>query len=142
MSVSLETSRQRIIGISRTFERRALRERGGRLVSRFQNVSALTDLEETESVYNRLADSGVTVTVCGYPGASLDNPFFDIFGDTGEKFRECWSLLYDGNGNDSRKAALVSREDEPALYDSFWTDNPETVDELFTLGTSEYPELL
>lgn len=142
MSVSPETSRQRMVGISRTFERRALRERSGRLVSGFQNVSAITDSEETVSVYNRLANSGVTVTVCGYPDASLDSPPFEIFEDTDEKFREYWFLLYDGNGNDSRKAALVSREHEPGLYDSFWTDNPETVDELFALGTAEYPELL
>lgn len=141
MTVSPETSRQRMIGISRTFERRALREGGGRLISGFQNLSTISDSEETRSVYDRLIESGVTVTVCGYPDAAIEDQSFDVFEDTDEKFRGYWFLLYDGNGNDSRKAALVSREREPSLYDSFWTTDPETGDELLALGTAEYPEL-
>ncbi|WP_340100773.1 hypothetical protein [Salinibaculum salinum] len=142
MTISPETSRTKMVGISRTFERRALRERGGRLVAGFQTLSTITGSERTRAVYDRLANSGVSVTVCGYPDATIEDPPFEIFEDTDERFREYWFLLYDGNGNDSRKAALVSREQDPSLYDSFWTDNPETVDQLFALGSAEYPELL
>ena len=142
LTVSPETSRERMVGISRTFERRALREGGGRLIAGFQTLSTLAGSERTRSVYERLADANVDVTVCGYPDVQLDEtPEFDIFADTDERFREYWFLLYDGNGTDERKAALVSKEADPSLYDSFWTSDPDTVDELFTVVAETYPEL-
>lgn len=141
VTVSPETSRKQMIGISRSFERRALREGGGRLVSGFQTLSTLRDSDRTHSVYTRLADAGVDVTVCGTPDEALEKAAFDIFEDTDGQFRDYWFLLYDGNGSDGRKAALVSEEQEPSMYDSFWTDDPETVDELLALARSEYPML-
>lgn len=142
LTVSPETSREQMIGMSRTFERRALREGGGRLVSGFQTLSTLSESGRTRSVYTRLADAGVDVTVCGTPDVTLESPPFDVFEDTDERFSEYWFLLYDGGGNDGRKAVLVSEEQEPAMYDSFWTDDPDTVDELFALARAEYPALV
>jgi hypothetical protein len=141
VTVSPETSRQKMIGISRSFERRALREGGGRLVSGFQTLATLRKSDRTHSVYTRLANAGVDVTVCGTPDEQLEEPPFDVFEDTEEQYREYWFLLYDGNGNDSRKAALVSEEQQPSMYDSFWTDDPATVDDLFALARSEYSAL-
>ena len=142
LTVSPETSRTEMIGMSRTFERRALREGGGRLVSGFQTLSTLTDSERTHSVYTRLANAGVNVTVCGTPDVRLGETAFEVYEDMDEQFREYWFLLYDGNGTDGRKAALVSEEQEPAMYDSFWTDDPETVDDLFALARDEHPALV
>ena len=141
LTVSPETSRKKMIGVSRSFERRALREGGGRLVSGFQTLSTLRESDRTYSVYTRLADAGVDVTVCGTPDKRLGEATFDVFEDTDERFRDYWFLLYDGNGNDGRKAALVSEEQNPSMYDSFWTDDPGTVDELFAIARSEYPTL-
>ena len=141
VTVSPETSRQKMIGISRSFERRALREGGGRLVSGFQTLSTLRTSDRTHSVYTRLADAGVDVTVCGTPDERLEEPPFDVFEDTEEQYRDYWFLLYDGNGNDGRKAALVSEEQQPSMYDSFWTDDPGIVDDLFALARSEYSTL-
>ncbi len=142
VAVSPETSRQRMVRMSRTFERRALREGGGRLVSGFQTLSTLSDSERTRSVYTRLAEAGVDVTVCGTPDAAVGEMPFDVFEDTDGRFEEYWFLLYDGNGTNERKATLVSEEQEPAMYDSFWTDDPDTVDELLALAQAEYPALI
>jgi hypothetical protein len=142
LTVAPETSRTKMVGISRTFERRALRERDGRLVSGFQTLSTLVSSDRTRSVYTRLADAGVDVTVCGTPDTDLGETAFDVFEDTDEQFSDYWSLLYDGSGNDGRKAALVAKQYQPSMYDSFWTDDPETVDDLFELARAEYPALM
>ena len=142
LAVSPETSRTRMVGVSRTFERRALREGSGRLLAGFQTLSTLDESERTRTVYDRLAETGVDVTVCGYPDIDLSNPPFEVFEDTDETFRDYWFLLYDGDGNDARKCALVAKEAEPAMYDSFWTGDPETVDELFALVAETYPDLV
>ncbi|WP_302080924.1 DICT sensory domain-containing protein [Salinibaculum rarum] len=142
LTVAPETSRRQMVGVSRMFERRALRESEGTLVAGFQTLSTMRDSERTRSVYDRLAGTDVDVTVCGYPDIALEDPPFDIFEDSDGTFRDYWFLLFDGNGNDSRKAALVSREEESALYNSFWTDDPGTVDELFALLSETHPELL
>jgi hypothetical protein len=142
VTVSPETTRKRMVGISRNFERLALREGGGRLLAGFQELSVVTESERTRSVYERLAESGVDTCVYGYPDADIGSPSFEVVEDTSEQFRDHWFLLYDGNGNDQRKAALVSEEHNPALYDSFWTVDPDIVDELFAIAGAEYPDLL
>lgn len=141
VSVSPETSRQRMIGISRRFERRALSEGEGELHAGFQNLSVLSESERTHSVYERLAGTNLDVTVYGYPDVNLGDVPYEVVSDDDGVFREFWFLLYDGGGNDDRKAALVSREQEPSLYDSFWTVDPETVDRLFDLARKHYPLL-
>jgi hypothetical protein len=141
VSVSPETSRQRMIGISRRFERRALAEGEGQLHAGFQNLSVLAGSERARSVYERLAGTNLDVTVYGYPDADLGDVPYEVVADEDGVFREFWFLLYDGGGNDDRKAALVSREQEPSLYDSFWTVDPETVDRLFDLARKHYPLL-
>ena len=142
ITVSPETTRQRMVGISRHFERLALREAGGQLLAGFQDLSVIENSERTRSVYERLAGAGVDVRVYGYPDADVGSPPFEVVEDTGEQFRDHWFLLYDGNGNDERKAALVSEEHEPALYDSFWTVDPDIVDDLFALAREEYADLV
>jgi len=141
VSVSPETSRQRMIGISRWFERRALSEGEGELHAGFQHLSVLAGSERARSVYERLAGTNLDVTVYGYPDADLGDVPYEVVADDDGVFREFWFLLYDGGRNDDRKAALVSREQEPSLYDSFWTVDPETVDRLFDLARKHYPLL-
>lgn len=141
VSVSPETTRQRMLGISRRFERRALSQGEGKLHAGFQNLSVIEESERTRSVYERLAGTNLDVTVYGYPDADIRDVPYTVVADDDGVFREFWFLLYDGGGNDDRKAALVSREQEPSLYDSFWTVDPETVDELFGLAREEYPLL-
>lgn len=142
VAVSPETTRERMVTISRNFERRALREGTGTLYAGFQNLSVLTQSPRTRSVYERLADAGVDVTVYGYPDSELEAPGFDVVPDTDEQFRDYWFLLYDGGSNPARKATLVSKEQDPSLYDAFWTEDEETVDDLFALAQDTYPELL
>lgn len=140
-AVSPETSRERMVGISRNIERTALREGAGRLISGFQDLSVLVGSERTRSVYGRLKDAGVDATVVGYPDADLEDLGFHVFEDGNGTFRDYWFMLYDGNGNDGRKAALVSEQADPSLYDSFWTEDPDVVDDLFSMAREEYTEL-
>lgn len=142
VTVSPETSRKRMVGISRNFERLALREGDGQLLAGFQELSVIAESGRTRSVYERLAEAGVGVTVCGYPDVDIESPQFEVVEDEDGQFQNHWFLLYDGNGNDERKAALVSEEHEPSLYDSFWTVDPDLVDELFELVREQYPDLI
>ncbi len=139
VTVSPETSRKRMLALSRRFERRALSHGEGTLHAGFQNLSVFADAEHTQSIYERLAATEVSVTVYGYPDATPGDVPYTVVTDDESIFRQFWFLLYDGGGDDEHKAALVSREQEPSLYGSFWTVDPDTVDELFELAREHYP---
>lgn len=146
---------QEMVRLSRDFERRALREGSGELHAGFQQLSQIANSDRTVEMYTALAEEGVDVTVYGAPDATLEDvPFTVIQDDHGELERH-WFLLYDGDGNPNRKAALISEdcptEDELLIptvaesahrsggnYDSYFTTDPATVDELFELGGTEH----
>jgi hypothetical protein len=146
-----------MVRISREFERRALREGAGELHAGFQHLSRIANSARTMKMYHRLTNEGVDVRVYGYPDTTLDGVPFTVVEDDHRELDQHWFLLYDGNDNPQRKAALVSEErpeetrtapPEPAeergkpagVYDSFSTTDPETVDELFTLARDNYTD--
>lgn len=135
-------SRREMVRISREFEQRAWREREGRLVSGFQELSRLSVSPRTRHVYDRLAGTGVDVTVVGYPDVDLPDPPFSVVEDAAGDLRDYWFLFYDGGGADDRKATLVAEETEPGSFTGFWTVDPETVDDLFDLVREAYPDLV
>ncbi|MFB6298403.1 MAG: hypothetical protein ABEH56_07775 [Salinirussus sp.] len=137
VTVSPETDRGRMVGISREFERRALRRGGGTLRSGFQSLSILADSERTQSVYQRLSEMGVDVAVHGTPDAVPDVSF-DVVADESGELSDYWFLLYDGGDDDGRKAALIARETEPAVYEAFWTVDPDVVDDLIHMASERY----
>jgi hypothetical protein len=144
-----------MIRISRDFERRALREGSGELHAGFQQLSQIANSDRTVEMYTALADEGVDVSVYGVPDVSLDDVPFAVVEDEHGELEQHWFLLYDGDGNPDRKAALVSEEcptEDGSLvptveasadrlageYDSYFTTDPATVDELFELAGDEY----
>ena len=147
-----------MVRLSRDFERQALREGAGELHAGFQQLSQIANSDRTVEMYTALAEAGVDASVYGAPDATLEDiPFTVVEDELGELERH-WFLLYDGDGNPDRKAALVSEEcptedgslvstvadatDQTAGdYDSYFTTDPATVDELFELARDEY-ELL
>lgn len=148
-----------MVRVSREFERRALREGGGELHVGFQHLSQIANSERTMEMYRTLANKGVDVRVYGYPDTALNSVPFTVVEDDHRKLDQYWFLLYDGDDNPQRKAALVSEErpeeaqamfsgpgaerDEPTgVYHSFFTTDPETVDELFALARDNYTDLL
>lgn len=151
---------EEMVRVSREYERRALREGAGELHAGFQRLSALAGSTRTMEVYRALANEGVDVRVYGYPDATLHDVPFTVVADDDREVARYWFLLYDGNGNPRRKAALVSEErptdgdrlgspapdartERPAgTYDSFFTTDPNTVDELFELARDAHGDLL
>jgi hypothetical protein len=153
-----------MVRVSREFERRALREGAGELHAGFQYLSRIATSERTMEMYRTLASEGVHARVYGYPDTTLDAEPFRVVEDTHRELEHHWFLLYDGDDNPRRKAALVAEErpeesrpeesrpeasesegetDELAgIYDSFFTTDPETVDDLFTLARETYSELM
>lgn len=139
--VSPEATRDRLVGVSRQFEERALRCGGGRLTVGFQNLSVLTDSPRTREVYDRLASTGVDVSVHGYPDVDVGDVAYDIVPDTEGRFRDYWFMLYDGDGDPDRKAVLVALEHEDGLYDGYWSVDPAVVDDAFDVVSDAYPTL-
>lgn len=127
-----EADRTKMIGISREFERQALRHRSGTIRSGFQHLSTLATSERTRSVYERLDDAGVDVAVYGTPDASPDVSF-EVVADEEEALADYWFVLYDGSDPESQ-AALVAREFEPLTYEAFWTVDPVLTEELFDIA--------
>jgi len=140
--VSYEATRERLVGVSRQFEERALRRAGGRLTVGFQNLSVLADSPRTREVYDRLASNGVDVSVHGYPDADVGDVSYDVVPDTDGRFRDYWFILYDGDGDPDRTAVLVALERENGLYDGYWSVDPAVVDTAFDIVGEEYPSLL
>lgn len=147
-----------MVRVSRDFERRALREGSGTLHAGFQQLSQIFDSERTRKLYTALANNGVDVYVYGCPNATLEDVPFTVVADEDRELDQYWFLLYDGGGNPHRKAALVSEECVPddrhpvpngatpetvsnGSYDSYFTTDPEIVDELFERA-GEHSDLL
>lgn len=139
VTVSPATSRDRMISVSRQFERAALRHGDGWMRTGFQELSVLAGSPRTQSVYRRLAEAGVDVAACGYPDADVDGEY-GVIADEEGAFRDYWFLLFDG-GDPTHKAALVARHQDPSLYDAFWTEDPGVVDDLVGMARDRYPAL-
>lgn len=148
-----------MVRISREYERRALREGSGTLHAGFQQLSQIAESDRTMAMYIALANEGVDVNVCGYPDATLEDVPFTVIEDTDGELEAHWYLLYDGDGNNHRKAALVSEQDSPAeseavsgdegtattpekQFNSYFTTDPEIVDTLFDLASNDHGKLL
>jgi len=147
-----------MVRLSRDFERQALREGSGELHAGFQHLSQIANSAQTVEMYTALADEGVDVFVYGAPDVSLEDVPFTVVEDEDGELERHWFLLYDGDGNPDRKAALVSEEcptEDGSLvspvaesadrsagdYDSYFTTDPATVDELFDLAGDEHEML-
>jgi hypothetical protein len=139
-----------LIVISRVIERIANETGGGTLRASFQRLSRLKDERGTYEVYGSVARSGVDVHVYGmddaepaeelpvtvHTGSSYPyrRSWFVVFtppgGSDPESGMDGWNGSDIGNGKDDENgdhAALVALEDEPNVWDGFWTFRPELV---------------
>lgn len=126
---------RKMVGISREFERQALRRRSGTIRAGFQYLSTLADSERTRSVYERLAEAGLDVAVYGTPDTSPDVSF-EVVADDDEAFVDYWFVIYDGGDDPEWQGALVAREIEQNTYEAFWTVDPTLTDELLEIATN------
>ena len=131
-----------LITMSRVIERRAAESRGGTLRASFQRLSRLTDEQGTRKVYEQVGESGTNVHVYGVDDWTPPETF-PMRVHTGDSFayRRSWFVVFtppeeadqsasaaaDQPASSTGHAALVALEDEPNLWDGFWTFRPEFV---------------
>lgn len=118
-----------LITMSRVIERRAAESESGTLRSSFQRLSRLSDEQGTRAVYKQIGNSGTAVHVYGVDDW-MPSKTFPVTVHTGEshEYRRSWFVVFTPpDGSEIGPAALVALEDEPNLWDGFWTFRPELV---------------
>jgi hypothetical protein len=118
-----------LIIISRVIERIAAEHGTGTLRASFQRLSRIDDERGTRSVYERVAGSGVDVHVYGVGDAdSLSGLPLTVHTGTSYPYRRSWFVVFTPpEGGDGDHVALLALEDEPNVWDGFWTFRPELV---------------
>ena len=121
-----------LIIISRVIERVAAERGDGTLRASFQRLSRIDDERGTRSVYERVAESGVDVHVYGVGEVdSLSSLPVTVHSGTSYPYRRSWFVVFTPpDGDDGDHVALLALEDEPNVWDGFWTFRPELVDRL------------
>ncbi|KAB1185038.1 MULTISPECIES: DICT sensory domain-containing protein [Haloferax] len=120
--------RERMLNATREIEDRAWRVGAGELHAGFQTGANLRPQLES---YRRLGGRD-DLSVHAYIYPSDDVPKVEQFLlhlARSEEIRRSWFVVYDGNGVDDYKCALVAEEraDAPG-FRGFWTYDPSTVD--------------
>mgnify|MGYP006283614125 FL=1 len=122
-----------LIIISRVIERIAAETGGGTLRSSFQRLSRLDDEKGTYDVYDALSNSGVDVHLYGIGDANpAESLPATVHTGTSYPYRRSWFVVFrpPAGGDTADHAALLALEDEPNVWDGFWTFRPELVDRI------------
>jgi hypothetical protein len=129
---------RQMVAASREIEDRAWRLEDGALHAGFQHLSILADQMD---VYTRLASrEGLDVHAYAYPDAEVPRHDTDltIHVERSEEIRKSWFVVYDGDGVDVNKCALLAEEREERSFYGFWTYDPDTVDWIVDYLESAY----
>ena len=118
-----------LILISRVIERIAAERGDGTLRASFQRLSRIHDERGTNAVYERVAETGVDVHVYGVGDpSSISSLPLSVHTGTSYPYRRSWFVVFtppdDAEGD---HVALLALEDEPNVWDGFWTFRPELV---------------
>ena len=118
-----------LIITSRVIERIAAEHGTGTLCASFQRLSRIDDERGTRSVYERVAGSGVDVHVYGVGDVDpLSSLPVTVHAGTSYPYRRSWSVAFTPPEEvDGDHVALLALEDEPNVWDGFWTFRPELV---------------
>ncbi|WP_434522722.1 DICT sensory domain-containing protein [Halorubrum sp. AS12] len=118
-----------LIIISRVIERIAAEHGTGTLRASFQRLSRIDDERGTRSVYERVAGTGVDVHVYGVGDAdSLSGLPLTVHTGTSYPYQRSWFVVFTPpDGGDGDHVALLALEDEPNVWDGFWTFRPNLV---------------
>ncbi|WP_276259243.1 DUF7504 family protein [Haloglomus litoreum] len=128
-----------LIDISRLVEQQALDVGRGTLYTGFQTLDRITDEYGTGRIYERLADSAVTVHLYGASGTVPTPTEHHHHVEPDGELADVWFVVFDGAGEDARKVALVCEETDPGRYRGFWTRRPALVDETVAYLQETYP---
>lgn len=126
--------KRRMILASREVEERAWRAGGGRLYAGFQRLSRLRPQWPVYEKLTRAADVRVYGLRDWEPPGEIT---IDDADD--EEIRKSWFVVYDGDGADERKAALVAEERDPGEFTGFWSYETGIVDGLLSYFPDRTP---
>ena len=116
-----------MVTISHEIEDRAFRLGGGQLLVGFQRPTKL--MKEADR-YGRLAAQPFDVHTFAVPGEPVEIDEVTHHAEAGAEIEDSWFVVFDGDGNDSYKTALLATEQAPNQFDGFWSDDPEIVDSI------------
>lgn len=129
-------SRRQLLATARELEDRAYREGAGTFRVGFQSLSAFT---AQKAVYRRLADeTALDIHIYVRAEAStadMESVPVTFHTEPADQVGRFWFLMFDGNGDDRRKCALVAEERDPDSFYGFWTYEPTVVDQAFAAIT-------
>lgn len=155
-----DTEKLILVVISRYIEQIAARAGCGRHRASFQHLSRIRDERGTKQVYEHLADSAVDVHVYGLPDwIPTKEMAVTTHAGRSDDFRNSWFVLFtpergpgrqsegsDRSGPttspvadhpDPNPVALLAIEEEPQVWDGFWTFDPSLVAEINDYITRE-----
>jgi DICT domain-containing protein len=116
-----------MVTISHEIEDRALRVNGGRLLTGFQEAWKLNDQADR---YERLATQPIDIHTFTVPGEPVEIDGITHHNEPTEEIKQSWFVVFDGDGDDSYKTALLATEQAENQFYGFWSDDPEIVDEI------------
>jgi len=125
----------RMITISHEIEDRALRVDGGQLYTGFQYASKLLD---QRGLYEQLATTAVDIHTFGVPDETVDIEGVTHHPVDNEEIERSWFVVFDGDGKDRYKTALLATEQAPNQFYGFWSDDPGIVDRIGAYLDSAY----
>lgn len=116
-----------MVAISHEIEDRAHRVGGGRLLAGFQEP---TKLAKQADRYERLAIKPLAVHTFAVPGEPIKIDGLTHHTAATTEIRESWFVVFDGDGEESYKTALLATEQAPTQFYGFWSDDPKIVDSI------------
>jgi DICT domain-containing protein len=130
---------EKMVAASREIEDRAWRVGEGQLHAGFQYLSTLRG---ELPVYERLGSKNLDVHAYAVPDEDPpDHEGFTLHLERSEEIERSWFVVFDGNGVDENKSALLAEEREPRQFYGFWTYDPDTVDWIIEYLDSTYGRL-
>jgi hypothetical protein len=123
-----EGTKLELVRISRLIETRALGTGDGAIHTGFQRLNRIDDELHTRDVYERIAQAGVTTHLYGRAGHVPNEEWYSLHTADAGELADAWFVVFDGDGQDVRKGALVCEETTPGRYTGFWTYQPDVVD--------------
>ncbi|WP_416841568.1 DICT sensory domain-containing protein [Haloferax sp. DFSO52] len=130
--------RKQMLNATREIEDRAWRVGAGELHAGFQTDANLRKQLTSYRQLGRRDDLFVHAYI--YPSDSVPTvDEFQLHLARTEEIRHSWFVVYDGNGVDDYKCALVAEENPPGSeFRGFWTYDPSTVDFIVNYLTKTY----
>lgn len=111
---------------SREIEDRARRVGTGSIHAGFQQCSVMSN---QQAIYTDLAQRELDVHTYGVPDTTppnLDN--IQIHTSRADEIAEMWFVVFDGDGDDAQKTALIAKEVEENVFYGTWTYDSTIVD--------------